>query len=72
MNNKKDFSGALRATSTQQKAVIEDRFSRADSVLLNPVGAAAAAFVAPAEPRMALAPRDCYAAGYARYVLNAD
>lgn len=58
MNNKKDFSGALRATSTQQKAVIEDRFSRADSVLLNPVGAAAAAFVAPAEPRMALAPRE--------------
>lgn len=58
MKNKKDFSGALRATSTQQKAVIEDRFSRADSVLLNPVGAAAAALVAQAEPVMVLAPRE--------------
>lgn len=52
MNKKKDFSSALRATSTQQKAVIEDRFSRADSVLLNPAGATAAAPVVPvqAEP----------------------
>ena len=43
MSTKKDFSSALRATSTQQKAVIEDRFSRADSVLLNPSSAGAAA-----------------------------
>lgn len=43
MSTKKDFSSALRATSTQQKAVIEDRFSRADSVLLNPSSAVAAA-----------------------------
>ena len=53
MNKKKDFSSALRATSTQQKAVIEDRFSRADSVLLNPAGVAAAAPVVKAEPVMA-------------------
>ena len=53
MNKKKDFSSALRATSTQQKAVIEDRFSRADSVLLNPAGVAAAAPVVQAEPVMA-------------------
>ena len=36
MNNKKDFSSALRTTTTQQKSVIEDRFARADSALLNP------------------------------------
>jgi len=36
MKNKTDFSNALRATSAKQKTVIEDRFSRADSVLLNP------------------------------------
>ena len=58
MNKKKDFSSALRATSTQQKAVIEDRFSRADSVLLNPAGAAAAAVVAQAEPTVAPAPKE--------------
>ena len=56
MNKKKDFSSALRATSTQQKAVIEDRFSRADSVLLNPAGAAAV--VAKAEPTVAPAPKE--------------
>ena len=55
MNKKKDFSSALRATSTQQKAVIEDRFSRADSVLLNP---AVAASVAQAEPVMASAHKE--------------
>jgi hypothetical protein len=58
MNKKKDFSSALRATSTQQKAVIEDRFSRADSVLLNPAGAAAAASVAQAEPVRPPAPKE--------------
>ena len=58
MNKKKDFSSALRATSTQQKAVIEDRFSRADSVLLNPAGAAVAASVAQAEPVMASAHKE--------------
>lgn len=58
MNKKKDFSSALRTTSTQQKAVIEDRFSRADSVLLNPAGAAAAASVAQAEPVRLPAPKE--------------
>ncbi len=53
--SKKDFSSALRATSTQQKAVIEDRFSRADSVLLNPPSAAAAVVVVQAEPMVAQA-----------------
>jgi len=32
--SKKDFSGALRRTATEQKTAIEDRFARADSVLL--------------------------------------
>jgi len=41
MNAKKDFSSALRATATQQKSIVEDRFSRADSVLLNPTAAIA-------------------------------
>lgn len=58
MNKKKDFSSALRATSTQQKAVIEDRFSRADSVLLNPAGATVAAPVALAEPVAAPATKE--------------
>ena len=58
MNKKKDFSSALRATSTQQKAVIEDRFSRADSVLLNPAGAAVAASVAQAESVIASAHKE--------------
>ena len=47
MNKKKDFSSALRATTSTAKAAIDDRFARADSVLLNPAGAAAAAAVAP-------------------------
>lgn len=41
MNIKKDFSSALRSTATQQKGIVEDRFSRADSVLLNPTTAIA-------------------------------
>jgi Arc/MetJ-type ribon-helix-helix transcriptional regulator len=32
--SKKDFSGALRKTVTNQKDVIDDRFAKADSVLL--------------------------------------
>ena len=36
MSKKTDFSAALRTTAAKQKTVIEDRFSRADSVLLNP------------------------------------
>jgi hypothetical protein len=47
MNAKKDFSNALRTTATQQKAIIEDRFSRADSVLLNPTAKTAPEPVAP-------------------------
>lgn len=40
---KKDFSGALRKTATAQKTVIDDRFAKADSVLLamKPDGATA-------------------------------
>ena len=58
MNKKKDFSSALRATTTQQKAVMEDRFSRADSVLLNP--SVAAAPLALAEPAKELVTRDTF------------
>lgn len=47
MNKKKDFSSALRATTSTAKAAIDDRFARADSVLLNPAGVAAAAPVVP-------------------------
>lgn len=47
MNKKKDFSSALRATTSTAKAAIDDRFARADSVLLNPAGAATVAAVAP-------------------------
>jgi len=57
MNKKKDFSSALRATTSTAKAAIDDRFARADSVLLNPAGVAAVAPVAPsvavAEPVVA-------------------
>lgn len=41
MNAKKDFSSALRTTASQQKSIVEDRFSRADSVLLNSTAAIA-------------------------------
>jgi hypothetical protein len=44
---KPDFTSALRATTTQQKAVIEDRFSRADSVFLNPASGASVDPVSP-------------------------
>lgn len=42
---KKDFSGALRKTSASQKQAIDERFAKADSVLLGmkPVEAAPAA-----------------------------
>lgn len=62
MNKKKDFSSALRATTSTAKAAIDDRFARADSVLLNPAGVAAAAPVAPsvvvAEPVVASAQKE--------------
>ncbi len=47
MNAKKDFSSALRATTSTAKAAIDDRFARADSVFLNPAGVASAAPVTP-------------------------
>jgi hypothetical protein len=50
MNAKKDFSAALRMTATQQKTIVEDRFSRADSVLLNPAAATASSVKAAPEP----------------------
>ena len=49
MNAKKDFSAALRMTATQQKTIVEDRFSRADSVLLNPAAATASSVKATPE-----------------------
>lgn len=50
MNVKKDFSAALRMTATQQKTFVEDRFSRADSVLLNPSAAMVSSLKAAPEP----------------------
>lgn len=50
MNAKKDFSAALRMTAIQQKTIVEDRFSRADSVLLNPAAATASSVKTAPEP----------------------
>ena len=62
MNKKKDFSSALRATTSSAKTAIDSRFARADSVLLNPAGVAAVAPVAPsvavAEPVVAPAQKE--------------
>lgn len=52
---KRDFSGALRKTATAQRDIIDDRFSRADSVLLGLKGDAAELSAAPV-PTDAVAP----------------
>lgn len=58
---KKDFSSALRSTALQQKSVVEDRFSRADSVLLNPAAAPAPVPLPVSEPAAkALVIRDTF------------
>lgn len=57
MSGKKDYSGALRKTVTAQKQAIDERFAKADSVLLGKASPApAAAPDAPVRGRPKVAP----------------
>lgn len=51
---KKDFSGALRKTAAAQRDIIDNRFSKADSVLLGLKGEAVSPSSVPAHPDVAL------------------
>lgn len=58
--NKKDFSNALRKTATTQKGLIDDRFAKADSVLLGmqPEATPAPAKVTADEALLSVVPTD--------------